>query len=165
MGLSLTDADFAAIVTKPDNVAIVAMMFLLGDFTWLARVQSGAERRASGSGGRTAGGAGRRDRARLARPGVHRTDLHGGAEPLLIFWGLGLQAPLEAPASSVKTPNPSKGVDFVGLQETLYYFDPWMAGVVLPGLIIFGLMAIPYLDGNSRKEMVTTRLTNADLPT
>jgi hypothetical protein len=30
----------------------------------------------------------------------------------------------------------------------LLYFDPWMAGVVLPGVILFGLMAIPYLDRN-----------------
>ena len=28
------------------------------------------------------------------------------------------------------------------------YFDPWMAGVVLPSLIVVGLMAIPYLDFN-----------------
>ena len=69
----------------------------------------------------------------------------------LIFWALALQAPLEEPASSVKTPNPSKAPwYFVGLQEMLYYFDPWMAGVVLPALIIFGLMAIPYLDRNPR---------------
>ena len=36
MGLSMTDVDFAAIVTKPDNVPIVGLIFLLGFFTWLA---------------------------------------------------------------------------------------------------------------------------------
>ena len=36
MGLSMTDQEFAEIVTKPDNVPIVAMVFLLGFFTWLA---------------------------------------------------------------------------------------------------------------------------------
>ncbi|MGE0757204.1 MAG: hypothetical protein AB7O38_09295, partial [Pirellulaceae bacterium] len=36
MGLSITDPDFASIVTKPDNVPIVAMIFLLGFFTWLS---------------------------------------------------------------------------------------------------------------------------------
>jgi len=36
MGFSMTDADFAAIVTKPDNVPIVGLIFLLGFFTWLA---------------------------------------------------------------------------------------------------------------------------------
>ena len=30
----------------------------------------------------------------------------------------------------------------------LLYYDPWMAGVVLPSLIIFGLCAIPYIDIN-----------------
>ncbi|MDA1178171.1 MAG: hypothetical protein O2931_05160, partial [Planctomycetota bacterium] len=52
-------------------------------------------------------------------------------------------------ASSVKTPNPSKAPwYFLGLQEMLVYFDPWMAGVVLPSTIVAGLMAIPYLDFN-----------------
>ena len=30
----------------------------------------------------------------------------------------------------------------------LVYYDPWMAGVVLPSLIVAGLMAIPYIDFN-----------------
>jgi hypothetical protein len=70
---------------------------------------------------------------------------------LLIVWGIALQAPLEEPASSVKTPNPSKAPwYFLGLQEMLVYFDPWMAGVVLPSLVVAGLMAIPYLDFNPK---------------
>ncbi len=70
---------------------------------------------------------------------------------LLIFWAIWLQAPLEEPASSVKTPNPSKAPwYFLGLQEMLVYYDPWMAGVVLPSLIIVGLMAIPYIDFNKQ---------------
>ena len=32
----------------------------------------------------------------------------------------------------------------------LVYFDPWLAGVVFPGLIIVGLMAIPYIDTNPK---------------
>ncbi len=36
MGFSMTDPDFASIVTKPDNVPIVGLIFLLGFFTWLA---------------------------------------------------------------------------------------------------------------------------------
>jgi len=32
----------------------------------------------------------------------------------------------------------------------LVYFDPWIAGVVLPSLIIVGLMAIPYIDINPK---------------
>ena len=30
----------------------------------------------------------------------------------------------------------------------LVYFDPWMAGVIMPTFIIVGLMAIPYIDAN-----------------
>ena len=30
----------------------------------------------------------------------------------------------------------------------LVYFDPWIAGVLMPGLIIGGLMIIPYIDTN-----------------
>jgi hypothetical protein len=58
-----------------------------------------------------------------------------------------MPAPLEPLADPNKTPNPSKAPwYFVGLQELLVYFDPWIAGVVLPTLIIVGLMAIPYID-------------------
>jgi hypothetical protein len=32
----------------------------------------------------------------------------------------------------------------------LVYFDPWMAGVVYPGLIILGLMAMPFIDCNPK---------------
>jgi hypothetical protein len=32
----------------------------------------------------------------------------------------------------------------------LVYFDPWMAGVVLPGIIIVGLIAIPFIDINPK---------------
>jgi hypothetical protein len=36
------------------------------------------------------------------------------------------------------------------LQELLTYFDPWIAGVAIPSIIVFGLIAIPYLDVNRR---------------
>ena len=36
MGFSMTDYNFAQIVTKADNVPIVGLIFLLGFFTWLA---------------------------------------------------------------------------------------------------------------------------------
>jgi hypothetical protein len=70
---------------------------------------------------------------------------------VLVAWGIALQAPLEEPASSVRTPNPSKAPwYFLGLQEMLVYYDPWLAGVVFPSLIIVGLMAIPYIDFNKK---------------
>lgn len=68
---------------------------------------------------------------------------------VLVLWSLLVNAPLEGLADPNQTPNPSKAPwYFVGLQELLVYFDPWMAGVVLPTLIIFGLMALPYVDPN-----------------
>lgn len=69
----------------------------------------------------------------------------------MLFWSIMVDAPLEEAANPTKTPNPSKAPwYFLGLQEMLVYFDPWMAGVVLPSLIIVGLMAIPYIDINPR---------------
>jgi quinol-cytochrome oxidoreductase complex cytochrome b subunit len=68
---------------------------------------------------------------------------------VLTLWSLIGHAPLEELANPNKTPNPSKAPwYFVGLQELLVYFDPWIAGVMLPTLIILGLMAIPYVDKN-----------------
>ena len=58
---------------------------------------------------------------------------------ILIVWAIVLKAPLEQPASSARIPNPSKAPwYFLGLQEMLVYFDPWIAGVVMPSLIKIG---------------------------
>ncbi len=68
---------------------------------------------------------------------------------ILFVWSITLNAPLEEPSNPNLTMNPAKAPwYFLGLQEMLVYFDPWMAGVVLPTLIIVGLMAIPYMDVN-----------------
>ena len=70
---------------------------------------------------------------------------------VLIVWSILLKAPLEQPANPANTPNPSKAPwYFLGLQEMLVYFDPWLAGVVLPSLIIVGLICIPYIDKNPK---------------
>src|SRR3990170_2994940 len=66
---------------------------------------------------------------------------------ILTVWSIMIDAPLEEAANPTQTPNPAKAPwYFLGLQELLVYFDPWIAGVVLPGLIIVGLMMIPYVD-------------------
>jgi hypothetical protein len=70
---------------------------------------------------------------------------------VMTVWSIAIDAPLEEPANPNKTPNPSKAPwYFLGLQEMLVYFDPWMAGVVLPSLIIVGLMVVPYIDTNPK---------------
>ncbi|MGZ4812077.1 MAG: hypothetical protein ACXVZR_03585 [Terriglobales bacterium] len=68
---------------------------------------------------------------------------------ILMVWSITMSAPLEEPANPNLTMNPAKAPwYFLGLQEMLVYFDPWIAGVVMPTLIIIGLMVIPYIDTN-----------------
>ena len=88
----------------------------------------------------------------LAVPGAARdARRHGCVMAFMTVWSIVVDAPLEEPANPTKTPNPSKAPwYFLGLQEILVYFDPWFAGVVLPGLIIVGLMVIPYIDVNPK---------------
>ncbi|MFQ5714916.1 MAG: cytochrome C [Candidatus Scalinduaceae bacterium] len=70
---------------------------------------------------------------------------------ILIVWSINLDAPLEVASDPTLTPNPAKAPwYFLGLQEMLVYFDPWIAGVVFPTLIIVGLMVIPYVDINPK---------------
>ncbi len=151
MGLAMTDPDFAEIVRKPDNVPIVGLIYLLGFFTWLSahkavenddRIRKGLPPKEK-----------ELDEKVLVWPDLVYTELicMVAVTAFLLVWAILIKAPLEEPASAVKTPNPSKAPwYFLGLQEMLVYYDPWMAGVVLPSLIIFGLMAIPYLDFNKK---------------
>ena len=70
---------------------------------------------------------------------------------ILIVWSILFDAPLEELSDPTVTPNPAKAPwYFLGLQEMLVYFDPWIAGVAFPMLIIIGLMAIPYIDINPK---------------
>lgn len=67
----------------------------------------------------------------------------------VFFWAISFlaYAPLEEMAEWAKTPNPAKAPwYFIGLQELLVYFDPWIAGVLLPNQILIGLILIPYVD-------------------
>ncbi len=70
---------------------------------------------------------------------------------ILMVWSIALDAPLEEPSDPSITPNPAKAPwYFLGLQEMLVYFDPWIAGVMYPSLIVMGLMVIPYVDMNPK---------------
>jgi hypothetical protein len=151
LGISMTNMDFASIVAKADNVPIVAMVFLLGFFTWLATYQAVL------NDDRTKQGLAPLEKLNnekvLVWPDLVYTELicMVGLTVLLLVWAIVLKAPLEEPASGVKTPNPSKAPwYFLGLQEMLVYFDPWFAGVVAPLTVIAGLAAIPYLDFNKK---------------
>jgi hypothetical protein len=151
LALSMPDPNFYSIVAKPDNVPIVALIFLLAFFTWIATYRAVENDRRTEEGLPPVEKLD--DEKVLVWPDLVYTEMICmiALSALLIFWAIWLQAPLEEPASSVKTPNPSKAPwYFLGLQEMLVYYDPWMAGVVLPSLIIVGLMAIPYIDFNKR---------------
>ena len=156
------------ILLKPDNLPMVAllpgMIVLLALWWRVARrndrlVQQGGEERVAeamagplppptqdpGAGPRKAG-------PKLhAWPYLIRVELLVALAVmvLLTVWSIVVDAPLEQMADASRTPNPSKAPwYFLGLQEMLVYFDPWIAGVTLPLLIIVGLCAIPYLDVN-----------------
>jgi hypothetical protein len=153
LGVSMLDPNFALIVRKPDNVPIVAMLFLVGYFLWLSMYQA------------------YENDARIARGEAPMEASNGEADKtwvwpdlvytellcmvigtiILVVWGLAFHAPIEEAANPARTPNPSKAPwYFLGLQEMLVYYDPWLAGVVFPSLIIGGLMAIPYIDTNPK---------------
>lgn len=68
---------------------------------------------------------------------------------LLIIFSVFQNAPLLELANPNAQPNPSKAPwYFLGLQELLSYFDPQIAGVLIPGLGLTGLAAIPFVDRN-----------------
>ncbi len=147
-----TNQQFHDNISKPDNVPIVFMLFLVGFFSWLAlyRAVRNDQRMARGD---LPEEAVENPKKVLVWPDLVYTEficmLIGTA--ILIMWAYWLKAPLEEPSNPNKTPNPSKAPwYFLGLQEMLVYFDPWLAGVILPGLIVNGLMAIPYVDTNPK---------------
>ncbi|KAA3605206.1 MAG: cytochrome C [Planctomycetota bacterium] len=150
--VGLQDRNFFLIATKPDNVPIAGMLLLVGFFTWLAfrravinddlrdRGEPNLEERAS------------RQKV-FTWPDLVYSELIAlmvtGA--ILVVWSIYLKAPIEEPAAPALSPNPAKAPwYFLGLQEMLVYFDPWLAGVVFPSMIIVGLQALPYIDRNPK---------------
>jgi len=150
------------IISAPDNVPIVAMIPLLAFYIYLAWRQAKAndslieQLEADPALAKT-----HHRKAWPFKPGwqkeVHvwpfllRVEFLAAiiVTIILMIWSITLNAPLEEPANPNLTMNPAKAPwYFLGLQEMLVYFDPWIAGVVMPTLIIFGLMVIPYIDTN-----------------
>jgi hypothetical protein len=153
VGVSMLDPNFALIVKKPDNIPIVAMLFLVGFFLWLSLWQghTNDERIARGEAPMEASHG--EEQKTWVWPDLVYTELLCMliATIVLVAWGIAFHAPIEEAANPARTPNPSKAPwYFLGLQEMLVYYDPWLAGVVFPSLIIVGLMAIPYIDTNPR---------------
>jgi quinol-cytochrome oxidoreductase complex cytochrome b subunit len=62
-----------------------------------------------------------------------------------LFW----DAPLEQLANPLLTPNPAKAPwYFLGLQELLHFFPPFVAGILIPTLVLLALVVIPYFNMN-----------------
>jgi hypothetical protein len=151
VGWAMTEPNFRSIMTKPDNVPIPLLIYSVSFTTWLAlrRAVINDERMAKGEPPLEKV----EDEKVLVWPDLVYTELISMiiCTIILIVWSILLKAPLEAPATAAKAPNPSKAPwYFLGLQEMLVYYDPWMAGVVLPTMIIVGLIAIPYIDFNQK---------------
>ena len=150
------------IVSLPDNIPIVLLLFVVPFYTWFGLRQAHANDRliaqleADPAMAKT-----HHRKVQPYKPGwakeVHvwpfllRIELLATiiVTVILMVWSITLNAPLEEPSNPTLTMNPSKAPwYFLGLQEMLVYFDPWIAGVIMPSLIIVGLMVIPYIDAN-----------------
>src|SRR2546421_1349322 len=151
-----------SIAIKPDNIPITALLPLVIFFTWLGLKQARDNDRLVEQLEADPQLAKTHHRKTLPwRPGWAR-ELHVWpylvriaflaaviVTVILFVWSILINAPLEEPANPNLTMNPSKAPwYFLGLQEMLVYFDPWIAGVVMPGLLIVGLMVFPYVDSN-----------------
>ncbi len=147
--VALTDTRFSGLVWQPDNFAIVLMvaatMFYF--YSALSSAVRNDDRIARGL-PPLEGEAREREKV-LVWPDLVYIELIAMivVTTALLIWSLALPAPLEAPADPLHTPNPAKAPwYFVGLQELLVYFDPWLAGVAIPAILVLGLIALPYLD-------------------
>jgi hypothetical protein len=152
LALSWGDPNFHKIATKEDNIPIVALLFILGFFLWLTFRQAAINDERIEKGLPPLEAEEKHDRV-LVWPDLVATELLCSILFLavLIIWSIFIKAPLEEPADPMRTPNPSKAPwYFLGLQEMLVYFDPWLAGVVLPTMIITGLIIVPYCDRNPK---------------
>ena len=146
------DANFRKVVTTPDNVPIVGTIFLVGFFTWFA-IRKAVQNDVQTEKGQPTFEKTESEDKVFVMPNLVYIEFLCTIllTILLLVWSIFLKAPLEEPANPTDSPNPSKAPwYFLGLQELLVYFDPWIAGVLLPGLIIAGLIAIPYIDTNKK---------------
>lgn len=68
---------------------------------------------------------------------------------IIMVWSLFMDAPLKELANPADTPIDERAPwYFIGLQELLIFFDPWLAGVILPSILLVGLILVPFIDPN-----------------
>jgi len=72
---------------------------------------------------------------------------------VLVWIALWWNAPLELLADPHQTPKLAKAPwYFTGLQELLHYFPPFVAGIILPTLIVVALIVVPFFNVNIKDE-------------
>lgn len=150
--VSAMNESFREILLKPDNVPIILLVVFVSFFFWLSMRQA-VENDQRIAEGRPVLEADNDPKMVYVWPHLVYTELICIILMTvgLIVWSIFVRAPLEEPANPTITPNPSKAPwYFLGLQEMLVYYDPWLAGVVFPTLIVVGLMAIPFIDKNPK---------------
>ena len=152
-GWACTDPNFLAIILWPDNIPISILVVCLTFFQWLSLNKASINDQRIEAGDVPVEATPEEREKVWCWPNLVYTELFCiiACTIFLTVWAIVFKAPLEEPANPTWAPNPAKApCYFLGLQEMLVYFDPWMAGVVLPVLIIVGLMAIPYIDTNPK---------------
>ena len=150
----LTDRNFQLIIFKPDNVPIVGLIFGVTFFLWLSMKQAYENDERIANNEPVDEYHDPEDKV-LVWPDLIYVEFIALilCSVFLTIWGIVLKAPLEEPANLADSPNPSKAPwYFLGLQEMLVYYDPWLAGVLFPTFIILGMCAIPYLDINPKGD-------------
>jgi hypothetical protein len=152
-GWMVTDPVFFSVISLPDNIPIIILNGLVFWSTWYALYKGHQNDLRIAAGEQPIEGTPENREKVWAWPNLVYTELFCIilCTIFLIVWAIFFKAPLEEPANPTWAPNPAKAPwYFLGLQEMLVYFDPWMAGVVLPGIIIVGLIAIPFIDINPK---------------
>src|SRR6266513_1501541 len=77
-----------------------------------------------------------------------------------LFW----DAPLEQLANPLLTPNPAKAPwYFLGLQELLHFFPPFVAGILIPTVVVIGLGVIRCFNVNIEGEAIWARRPSQNL--
>ena len=152
--LGFNDENFSIILLKPDNFPIILMIYTMFFFTWYGMKKAYVNDSRIDNGEKPTEYHDPEDKV-LVWPDLVYIELIA----LILFmvflmvWSILVAAPLEEPANPSVTPNPSKAPwYFLGLQEMLVYFDPWLAGVLFPTFIIIGMCAIPYMDINKEGD-------------
>lgn len=147
------DEQFIKIILWPDNIPINILVVLITFLTWLTLYKQAENDKRIEAGGVPIEAEPENREKVWCWPNLVYVELFAiiACTVFLVVWAIIFKAPLEEPANPTWAPNPAKAPwYFLGLQEMLVYFDPWMAGVVLPGIIVVGLIAIPYIDTNPK---------------